>query len=81
MPIGGGFLPPSGSVLTELSAVTRRAFIPKVIVQLYQSTPTLSAFLAAAEPISGGVSPITVPLQNTAIRSDMVIASVWSWVT
>lgn len=69
MPIGGGFLPPSGAVLTELSAVTRRAFIPKVIVQLYQSTPTLSAFLAAAEPISGGVSPITVPLQNTAMTT------------
>jgi hypothetical protein len=64
--LGTGILP-SGAVGNELVAVTRRAFIPKVIVQLYKATPTLSALLAAAEPITGGVSPITVPLQGTAM--------------
>ena len=47
--------------------MTRRAFVPKAIVQLYKATPTLSAFLANAEPIMGGVSPVTVPVQGTAM--------------
>jgi hypothetical protein len=51
----------------ELVAVTRRAFIPKVIVQLYRATPMLSALLSNAEPITGGVSPITVPVQGAAM--------------
>jgi len=35
MPIGGGILPASGSTqYTELTYVTRRAFIPKLVVQL-----------------------------------------------
>lgn len=64
--LGLGILP-SGAVGNELVAVTRRAFIPKVIVQLYKATATLSALLANAEPISGGVSPITAPLQGAAL--------------
>jgi len=65
MPIfGTGVLPASGAIATELQAVTRRAFIPKVIVQLYKATPLLSALLANAEPVTGGVSPVTAPLQG-----------------
>lgn len=39
--------------------------MPAVVVQLGKATPTLSAMLAAAEPVKGGVSPITVPVQGT----------------
>lgn len=64
--LGQGILP-SGAIGTELSNVTRRAFIPKVIVQTYKATPTLSALLAQAEPVSGGVSPVTAPVQGTGM--------------
>lgn len=71
MPImGQGILPSgttAGTVGGELIAVTRRAFIPKLVVQLYKATPTLSALLAAAEPVSGGVSPVTQPVQGSAM--------------
>ena len=62
--IGTGIVP-IGPVGTELTAVTRRAFIPKCIVQIYQSTPTLAAGLANAQTASGGVSSVTVPVQGT----------------
>jgi hypothetical protein len=64
--LGTGILP-SGAAGTELQAVTRRAFVPSVVVQIYKATPTLSAMLAAAEPISGGVSPVTQPVQGTGM--------------
>jgi hypothetical protein len=56
---------PSGSVGTELAAVTRRAVMPGVVVQLGKASPTVSALLANAEPVSGGVSPMTIPVQGT----------------
>jgi len=64
--LGTGILP-TGAIGSELVSVTRRAFIPKVIVQLYRATPMLSALLSNAEPITGGVSPITVPVQGAAM--------------
>lgn len=74
MPILGTGILPSGSIGNELQAVTHRAYIPKVIVQLYKSTPILSSLLAQAESITGGVSPITAPLQGAqmvnAVTSD-----------
>ena len=72
MPIfSSGMLPGTGTnVANELQAVTRRAFIPKLIVQnIYFATPVLSSLLANAEPISGGVSPITVPVQGQALTT------------
>jgi hypothetical protein len=65
--LGSGILPAGAAGGNELAAVTRRAFIPKVIVQLYKATPTLSALLAAAEPVTGGVSPVTIPVQSSAM--------------
>ena len=62
--IGTGIVP-SGAVGTELTAVTRRAFIPKNIVQIYKATPVLSAAIANAQTASGGVSSVTVPVQGT----------------
>ena len=66
MPVlGTGVLPASGAIANELTYLTRRAFVPKLIVQnIYQATPTLSMLLSNAQFASGGVSPITVPVQG-----------------
>jgi hypothetical protein len=65
MAIGGGILPASGSTqLTELTYVTRRAFIPKMVVQLYNSTPLMAALIANSQQASGGVSSVVVPVQG-----------------
>jgi hypothetical protein len=56
---------PGGAAGNELAAVTRRAVMPAVTVQIGKSTVALSAVLAAAEPVYGGVSPVTLPLQGT----------------
>jgi len=65
MPIGGGILPASGSSqYNELTYVTRRAFIPKLVVQLYNSTPLMAALIANSQSASGGVSQVTVPVQG-----------------
>jgi len=65
MPIGGGIIPATGSSqYTELTYVTRRAFIPKLVVQLYNSTPLLAALIANSQSASGGVSSVTVPVQG-----------------
>ena len=66
MPIGGGILPASGSTqYNELTYVTRRAFIPKLVVQLYNSTPLMAALIANSQQASGGVSSVTVPVQGS----------------
>jgi hypothetical protein len=66
MPIGGGILPASGSTqYTELTYLTRRAFIPKLVVQLYNSTPLMAALIANSQQATGGVSSVTVPVQGS----------------
>ena len=66
MPIGGGILPDSGSnQYNELTYVTRRAFIPKLVVQIYNSTPLMAALIANSQTASGGVSSVTVPVQGS----------------
>ena len=65
MAIGGGILPATGSAqFNELTYVTRRAFIPKLVVQLYNSTPLLAALISNSQQASGGVSSVTVPVQG-----------------
>lgn len=64
---------PGGAVGTELQAATRRAIMPAVVVQIGKSTVTLSSMLAAAEPVSGGVSPMTIPVQGTRM-----VAGAWT---
>jgi len=61
--IGTGYMA-SGAQGTELTVVTRRAFVPKMVVQIGKSTPTLSAALQNAQPASGGVSSVTIPVQG-----------------
>ena len=66
MPIGGGILPASGtSQYNELTYVTRRAFIPKLVVQIYNSTPLMAALIANSQSATGGVSQVTVPVQGS----------------
>ena len=65
MAIGGGIVPASGSTqFTELTYVTRRAFIPKMVVQIYNSTPLMAALIANSQTATGGVSSVTVPVQG-----------------
>ena len=66
MAIGGGIVPATGSSqFNELTYVTRRAFIPKMVVQLYNSTPLMAALLANSQQATGGVSSVTVPVQGS----------------
>lgn len=70
MPIfGQGIIPASGAISAELSAVVRRAFMPRVYVQLWKSAPLMAALLSSAQVASGGLSPITAPLQGTPMVS------------
>lgn len=68
MPIAGiGVVPPAGGLYNELTAVTRRAFIPRLFVQLYYATPTLFYLLGNAQRAAGGLNQITVPVQGQSM--------------
>ena len=43
--------------------------MPRVYVQLWKSAPMMAALLASAQVASGGLSPITAPLQGTPMVS------------
>jgi hypothetical protein len=64
MPLGGIGPAPSGSLFNELTAVVRRAFIPKLFVQLYFASPTLYHLWGTANTASGGLNQITIPMQG-----------------
>lgn len=61
--LGQGILP-SGAIGAELSAITRRAYVPKMIVQIYNTSPGIAACLANAQVATGGVSSVSVPVQG-----------------
>jgi len=63
--LGAGIIP-SGSIANELTYVTRRAFAPKLVVQLYNSTPLLAALIGNSQTAVGGVSSVSVPVQGTS---------------
>jgi len=65
MPVLGSGIIPSGNIAQELTYVTRRAFIPKMVVQLYNSTPLLAALIGNNQTAYGGVSSVSVPVQGT----------------
>src|ERR1700686_1136912 len=64
MPVLGTGIIPTGSLGSELTAVTRRAFVPKLIVQLYNTSPTIATLFANAQRATGGVSSVSVPVQG-----------------
>jgi hypothetical protein len=66
---GSGIIPSSGPIAAELSAVVRRAFMPRVYVQLWKSAPLIACLLSAAQVASGGLSPITAPIQGSPMVS------------
>jgi hypothetical protein len=47
----------------------RRAFMPRVYVQLWKSAPLMAALLSSAQVATGGLSPITAPLQGAPMVS------------
>jgi len=63
---GTGFIPASGSITNEINAVTRRAFIPKLVVQIYQAAPLLNMAMRNAQRARGGLNQITVPVQGAS---------------
>ena len=68
-PVGtltGSGITPSGALGAQLAALTRRAFIPSVYVQIYQSHPLLSLFMSNAKSARGGVAQITFPIQGSS---------------
>jgi len=66
MPVfGQGVIPASGSVTAELTAVMRRAFVPKMVVQIYSAAPVLSLLMRNAQRARGGLSQVTVPVQGS----------------
>ena len=66
--LGQGIVP-SGAAATELTAITRRAFLPTLTVQIYNSSPYVAALIANAQMASGGISPITVPVQGSRMTT------------
>lgn len=65
--LGTGNAPPAGAIGNEIAAMTRRSYIPAVIVQVGQATPILAALLSNAQPASGGLSSISVDVQANAM--------------
>lgn len=67
--LGGTGVVPGSTTQTflELNALTRRAFIPRVTVQIYFSTPTLMLLMGNAQRSAGGMNQITGPVQGQSM--------------
>ena len=68
MPVLGTGIMPAGGVGSlggELQYVVRRAFVKKLVVQLYNTSPLTAALIANSQPASGGVSSVTIPAQGS----------------
>lgn len=68
-PLIGTGIVPSGALGAELTDITRRAFIPNLVVQLYKASPTMAAFIANTMDADGGISSITVPVQGSSLTT------------
>lgn len=62
-PVSGG-ITPSGATGAQLQAITRRAVVPTVFCQIYQSHPLLSLLFSNSQRAKGGVGQITIPVQG-----------------
>ena len=67
MPLPGQGVVPTGALFNELTAVTRRAFVPRLFVQIYFATPTLFYLLGGAQKAAGGLSQVTIPAQMNSM--------------
>lgn len=68
MPLPGlGVAPAAGNLYNELSAVTRRAFVPRLFIQIYFGSPCLYYLTGNAQRAAGGLNQITIPLQGQSM--------------
>ena len=68
MPLPGlGVAPAAGSLYNELAAATRRAFVPRLFVQIYYGSPTLFYMTGNAQRAAGGLNQITIPMQGNSM--------------
>ena len=68
MPLPGiGVAPAAGSLYNELSATTRRAFVPRLFVQIYFGSPALFYMMGNAQKAAGGLNQVTIPLQGQSM--------------
>ena len=68
MPLPGlGVAPAAGSLYNELASATRRAFVPRLFVQIYFASPTLFYMTGNAQRAAGGLNQITVPAQGQSM--------------
>lgn len=66
--LGTGIMPAAGDVADQLTATTRRAFIPISVDQYSKTAPMLAMLTANANIAAGGVSSITQPAKfNRAV--------------
>jgi len=68
-PITNNGITPGGALGAQLAAITRRAFIPSLYVQIYQSHPLLSLFMSNAKAARGGVGQITIPVLGASFTT------------
>ena len=68
-PVTSSGIVPGGALGAQLVAITRRAFIPSVFVQIYQSHPMLSLLMANAQTARGGISQVSFPIQGASFVS------------
>jgi len=64
---GIGVAPAAGSLFTELTAATRRAFVPRLFVQIYFASPSLFYMLGNAQRAAGGLNQVTIPMQGQSM--------------
>ena len=67
--LGTGIIPAQGAIAAELTSIVRRAFMPRVYVQLWKAAPLMACLMSAAQVASGGLSPITTPVQGAPMVS------------
>lgn len=67
MPIPGIGVAPTGSLYNELNAVTRRAFVPRLFVQIYFASPSLFYLWGNAQRAAGGLNQVTIPMQGQSM--------------
>jgi hypothetical protein len=67
MPFSSGVMPSNAAQFAEYQAITRRAFLPTLYVQIYNASPTIAALMTHAKTATGGISSVTVPIQGQAM--------------
>jgi hypothetical protein len=68
MPLGSGILP-AGAIGNQLSYITRRAVMPKAVVQIYNASPTTCGLVANAKREAGGIDSVIVNVQYAQFLS------------